>query len=164
MGHLKSIRTPTLIVQGERDPFGTRDEVARYKLSKAAAETDARYIIFCGVHFMAESADILGHDQQVILPLALESTLSTVSMMAIALVLTLCSTSDAFIAATFVSFPIFARMAFMVFGPMFDLKLFFLYSVLFKKRFVIGLGIGLFVLIGIICSRLLIYVYAGQAL
>jgi predicted alpha/beta-hydrolase family hydrolase len=33
--HLKSIKTPTLIVQGERDPFGTREEVARYKLSKA---------------------------------------------------------------------------------------------------------------------------------
>jgi predicted alpha/beta-hydrolase family hydrolase len=32
--HLKTIRTPTLIVQGERDPFGTRDEVAGYKLSK----------------------------------------------------------------------------------------------------------------------------------
>jgi quinolinate synthase len=54
-----------------------RDEVIRfadftgdsYKLSKAAAETDARYIIFCGVHFMAESADVLGRDgQQVILP------------------------------------------------------------------------------------------------
>ena len=54
-----------------------RDEVIRfadftgdsYKLSKAAAETDARYIVFCGVHFMAESADVLGHEgQQVILP------------------------------------------------------------------------------------------------
>jgi predicted alpha/beta-hydrolase family hydrolase len=32
--HLKSIKTPTLIVQGERDPFGNRDEVSRYKLSK----------------------------------------------------------------------------------------------------------------------------------
>ena len=32
--HLKTIRTPTLIVQGERDPFGTRDEVAGYELSK----------------------------------------------------------------------------------------------------------------------------------
>jgi quinolinate synthase len=40
-----------------------------YKLSKIAAETDARYIVFCGVHFMAESADVLGRpDQQVILP------------------------------------------------------------------------------------------------
>jgi predicted alpha/beta-hydrolase family hydrolase len=33
--HLKSLRTPTLIVQGERDPFGTKEEVAGYKLSRA---------------------------------------------------------------------------------------------------------------------------------
>jgi quinolinate synthase len=54
-----------------------RDEVVRfadftgdsYKLSQAAAQTDARYIVFCGVHFMAESADLLGKSgQQVILP------------------------------------------------------------------------------------------------
>jgi quinolinate synthase len=54
-----------------------RDEVIRfadftgdsYKLSKAAAETDAKYMVFCGVHFMAETADILARPwQQVILP------------------------------------------------------------------------------------------------
>jgi len=54
-----------------------RDEVIRfadftgdsYKLSRIATETDAKYIVFCGVHFMAESADVLGHSgQQVILP------------------------------------------------------------------------------------------------
>lgn len=33
--HLADLRTPTLIVQGTRDPFGTREEVAGYKLSKA---------------------------------------------------------------------------------------------------------------------------------
>ena len=33
--HLADLKTPTLIVQGTRDPFGTRDEVAAYKLSKA---------------------------------------------------------------------------------------------------------------------------------
>jgi hypothetical protein len=32
--HLHEIACPTLIVQGERDPFGTRREVARYRLSK----------------------------------------------------------------------------------------------------------------------------------
>jgi predicted alpha/beta-hydrolase family hydrolase len=31
--HLGSIKTPTLILQGERDPFGSREEVAGYKLS-----------------------------------------------------------------------------------------------------------------------------------
>lgn len=41
-----------------------------FKLAKlAAARPDAEYIVFCGVHFMAESADILTTDkQQVILP------------------------------------------------------------------------------------------------
>jgi hypothetical protein len=33
--HLRTIKTPTLIVQGERDSFGSREEVAKYKLSQA---------------------------------------------------------------------------------------------------------------------------------
>src|SRR5256886_4719007 len=54
-----------------------RDEVIRfadyagdsYKLSKISAQAEGRYIVFCGVHFMAESADILARpNQQVILP------------------------------------------------------------------------------------------------
>jgi quinolinate synthase len=55
-----------------------RDEVIQFadvtgdsfKLAKdAAARPKAEYIVFCGVHFMAESADILtGPHQQVILP------------------------------------------------------------------------------------------------
>src|SRR5918992_2399298 len=41
-----------------------------FKLAKeAAARPDAEFIVFCGVHFMAESADILtGPEQKVILP------------------------------------------------------------------------------------------------
>jgi predicted alpha/beta-hydrolase family hydrolase len=31
--HLEALRTPTLILQGDRDPFGSREEVAGYKLS-----------------------------------------------------------------------------------------------------------------------------------
>src|SRR3954463_6061422 len=54
-----------------------RDEVIRfaditgdsYRLSQQAARADGKYIVFCGVHFMAESADVLGRTgQQVILP------------------------------------------------------------------------------------------------
>ncbi len=53
-----------------------QDDVIRYadfagdslKLSRLAAEqTEAEYIVFCGVHFMAESADILTSDDQVVI-------------------------------------------------------------------------------------------------
>ena len=33
--HLQGLKTPALIVQGERDPFGNRHEVSDYKLSKS---------------------------------------------------------------------------------------------------------------------------------
>ncbi|MEZ5346631.1 MAG: quinolinate synthase NadA [Pyrinomonadaceae bacterium] len=38
-----------------------------YQLSVMASETDAEYIVFCGVHFMAESADILGKPGQIVI-------------------------------------------------------------------------------------------------
>ena len=38
-----------------------------FMLSQKAAESDAKYIVFCGVHFMAESADILTSDEQVVM-------------------------------------------------------------------------------------------------
>jgi uncharacterized membrane protein YraQ (UPF0718 family) len=93
-------------------------------------------------------------NQEIIMPLALNDWLAVFSLMSLAVILSLCSTSDAFIAATFVAFPAVAKLAFLVLGPMLDLKMLFMYSAVFKKRFVIGLAIGLFVLIGLICVRL----------
>ncbi len=54
-----------------------RDEVFRHadftgdslKLSRLASQSEAEYIVFCGVHFMAEVADILSRPEQIsILP------------------------------------------------------------------------------------------------
>ena len=74
------------------------------------------------------------------MPLALNDWIATFSLMVFAAILSLCSTSDAFIAATLISFPDVAKLAFLVFGPMFDLKLLFIYSAVFRKRFVAGLA------------------------
>ena len=35
VAHLKELKTPTLILQGERDNFGGREEIAHYTLSRA---------------------------------------------------------------------------------------------------------------------------------
>src|SRR6476646_8184305 len=37
------------------------------KLSHLAAQTDADYLVFCGVHFMAEVADILSKPEQIVI-------------------------------------------------------------------------------------------------
>lgn len=52
-----------------------RDEVVQfadfqgdsYQLSKEGASVDAKYVVFAGVHFMAESAAVLGRDDQVVI-------------------------------------------------------------------------------------------------
>jgi quinolinate synthase len=66
---------PDLVILGHHYQ---RDEIVRFadylgdsfKLARdAAARPEAKYIVFCGVHFMAESADILKPgDQAVVLP------------------------------------------------------------------------------------------------
>ncbi len=73
---LKSIRQAVIpahvyqrpeILQGIADFMGDS-----YKLSKMCAETKARWIVFCGVRFMAETAKILNPEKEVYLP-ALEA-------------------------------------------------------------------------------------------
>jgi quinolinate synthase len=89
-GELPAASDPTLVARARqaRDRLGDRafvlghhyqrDEVIQFadvtgdsfKLARdAAARPQAEFIVFCGVHFMAESADILtSPDQQVVLP------------------------------------------------------------------------------------------------
>jgi uncharacterized protein len=61
--------------------------------------------------------------------------LSILAMMGLAIVLSLCSESDAFVAASFSQFGLGAQLGFLVIGPMIDTKLGFLYVGTFGKEF-----------------------------
>jgi uncharacterized membrane protein YraQ (UPF0718 family) len=61
--------------------------------------------------------------------------LDLIVMMGLAFLLSLCSESDAFVAASFVQFGVGAQLAFLVFGPMLDTKLGILYTATFSPRF-----------------------------
>jgi uncharacterized membrane protein YraQ (UPF0718 family) len=73
--------------------------------------------------------------QDIIATVADTPVLNLLAMMSLAFVLSLCSESDAFVAASFVQFGVGAQLAFLVFGPMVDTKLGILYSATFVKGF-----------------------------
>jgi len=74
----------------------------------------------------------------------------TGGMMALAFLLSVCSTSDAFMAATYNFVGAGAKMSFMVLGPMLDVKLLFLYQTVMRKKFLLWFTIGIFLLIGVL--------------
>ena len=61
--------------------------------------------------------------------------LSVLALMVLAAMLSLCSESDAFVAASFVQFGMAAQLGFLVVGPMIDAKLGALYAGTFSRRF-----------------------------
>lgn len=90
-------------------------------------------------------------DQGIVDQFAQSDWVGIPSMMILAFVLSLCSTSDAFIAAQMLSFSSAAKLAFLIFGPMMDVKLVFMYSAVFRPKFVIIMAASLFIAIAMIC-------------
>ncbi len=80
--------------------------------------------------------------------LATNQAAAPAALMGLAFILSLCSTSDAFIAATLAKFTWGAKLAFLTFGPMMDVKLLFLYQTVLRRRFIFWLAVGLFFAIG----------------
>ncbi|MBU4277648.1 MAG: permease [Proteobacteria bacterium] len=67
--------------------------------------------------------------------------LSVVALMALAVLLSVCSEADAFVAASFLGFPPAAQLSFIALGPMLDLKLLAMFGGAFRKRVVLVLAV-----------------------
>ena len=76
--------------------------------------------------------------------------LSIMGMMILAILLSICSEADAFVAASFQTFPAGAQLAFVAIGPMLDLKLIGMYAVTFHRKMVLALVVGPSVLIWVL--------------
>lgn len=80
--------------------------------------------------------------------LATHTIAAPAALMMLGFILSLCSTSDAFIAATLDKFSWGAKLAFLTFGPMMDVKLIFLYMTVMRRWFIAALAVGLFLAAG----------------
>jgi uncharacterized membrane protein YraQ (UPF0718 family) len=80
-----------------------------------------------------------GFNRSLLAPLGQSVVFGPLAGILLAEVLCLCSTTDAFIIAAFAPFSVPAKIAFLVAGPLIDLKLYWLYRSAFQPRFVHGL-------------------------
>ena len=65
--------------------------------------------------------------------------IAIIGLMLLAVLLSICSEADAFVAASFASFPTMAKVAFLALGPMVDLKLIPMFFSVFNRRIAIAL-------------------------
>ncbi len=59
------------------------------------------------------------------------------AMMAMSVLMCLCSEADAFVAASFTTMAMSSKLAFLVLGPMFDIKLLLMYTRVFKLKLIV---------------------------
>ena len=78
--------------------------------------------------------------------------LATAGMMAMAFAMSLCSETDAFVAATFGQFSFAGRLAFLVFGPMLSFRMAGLYAGVFPRRRVAALMLIAVPLVVVVCE------------
>ncbi len=150
-------RTGLSIAGSQEGDFATMAaEASRFRklmLSVQSATADFLDVAFYFIIGVAiTSVFSVGVNRDVLAPLAQSPVLSILTLMGVAALLALCSTTDAFVAASqFTQFSPSAKLAFLLFGPVFDLKLFWLYGLVFKRKFVVVLALALFIIIAIIC-------------
>lgn len=98
-------------------------------------------LLFLVIGAAAAALFSTGFNRNLLAPIGQSLILGPLAGIVLAQLLCLCSTTDAFIIAAFTPFSVPAKIAFLVAGPLIDLKLYWLYRSAFQARFVHGLWI-----------------------
>ena len=131
----------------EKDPW----KVRLGRISDAALHDfiDIMVVLVFGALLASGVRQVLTHQQ--IEELSLRSpVIAILIMMFMAILICLCSEADAFIAASFVALAPSAKAAFLTLGPMLDMKLFLMYTRIFKPRLI-------FTIITCVFSQVFVY-------
>lgn len=73
------------------------------------------------------------------------------AMMLLAVLMCLCSEADAFVAASFTNMHVSAKLAFLVLGPMLDLKLLMMFTRVFRPRLIATIVVSVVIQVLILC-------------
>jgi len=110
---------------------------------RAVADHLASDLLFMGKFVIAGA--VLAAAMQTLVPQSVFTGVLTTPLvgagllMSLSFILSLCSEADAFVAVSFIQFPLGPQLAFLVFGPILDIKLALLYGATFGRAFVLRL-------------------------
>ncbi len=96
-------------------------------------------LLFLVIGAAAAALFSTGFNRSLLAPIGQSVFFGPLAGILLAQLLCLCSTTDAFIIAAFAPFSVPAKIAFLVAGPLIDLKLYWLYRSTFQPKFVHGL-------------------------
>jgi uncharacterized membrane protein YraQ (UPF0718 family) len=143
------------ILAGEQAPYVAPPAPAfSVKLTRALSHATDDFL-FAGQYLLlgafASAAFKTFLPYSLLLDLESNLFLSVAAMQGLAVLLSVCSEADAFVAVSFVGFPAAAKLAFITLGPMLDLKLLFMYTGAFRRAIVFLLAVLPPVLVYMFC-------------
>jgi uncharacterized protein len=123
--------------QNTNEPRSWKQRIANITETALHDFVDIMVFLILGAGLAAAGRVVL---QQSDLAATIQSqpALAILIMMGIAVLFCLCSEADAFVAANFQAFwPPASKLAFLVLGPMFDIKLYLMYRLVFRPRLIL---------------------------
>lgn len=140
--HSNKLDQPTSTLRMAHDCRNNCESPQRSRFTQVFVHTAAEFMdmgkyLILGGTIVAVVKIVL--PEEILLVFQENTFLAVGAMMLLAMLLSVCSEADAFVAAAFSTFPAVARLSFVSIGPMVDIKLVFMYASVFKTRIVIAL-------------------------